>query len=332
MRTTVETIVHHWANDPGYEKRLGSLNVFAEAGVIYSYGYHFPMARWVENRRGARAVLFTKRTYSSTTSKHLSLVRRAIPDNVPVFEVPDVGEFAALSLYAPGKKRGLYVKAHAALVAEANHLFAKASRSRTMGECHIERARKMLVQARAFSSFFALGVATPAGMEPEVAEKIIAEQRERAEVARAAHEAAHAVWEAERRERDAADFAAWLAGARGYCPASYRQDANGSAYLRTVRAADGDEVETSQGATVPFGEAVRAFAFVKLCRMTGRRFESNGSQVRIGSFPVRVIEATGDLTIGCHFLTWERIEEWARGAGVADEPASPSAVESAVVA
>lgn len=58
----------------GATKGKGS-NVFIEGDTIYSYGYHFPMAT-----RTAAGFLVTYRKYSSSTARHLSYVRRAIPD------------------------------------------------------------------------------------------------------------------------------------------------------------------------------------------------------------------------------------------------------------
>ena len=52
---------------------------------MYSYGSHFPIARHVETKRG-RAVLFTTRDYSVTTSGHKWTVLRAC-QHLTVFHV-----------------------------------------------------------------------------------------------------------------------------------------------------------------------------------------------------------------------------------------------------
>jgi hypothetical protein len=43
-----------------------------EGPVIYSYGHHFPMARFTDG-----VILFTTRTYGATTAKHLNRAHRA---------------------------------------------------------------------------------------------------------------------------------------------------------------------------------------------------------------------------------------------------------------
>lgn len=45
--------------------------------VIYSYGYHFPIARMYTDKRGLKTVFFTTDTYGSTTAQHISSTRWA---------------------------------------------------------------------------------------------------------------------------------------------------------------------------------------------------------------------------------------------------------------
>lgn len=46
--------------------------------TIYSYGSHFPMARIFDAPNGKQIVLFTNRTYSPTTARHIRAVQRAL--------------------------------------------------------------------------------------------------------------------------------------------------------------------------------------------------------------------------------------------------------------
>lgn len=45
--------------------------------TIYSYGHHFPIASISPNGRGAEIMLFTTRSYSNTTAKHIRIVEQA---------------------------------------------------------------------------------------------------------------------------------------------------------------------------------------------------------------------------------------------------------------
>lgn len=161
--------------------------------------------------------------------------------------------------------------------------------------------------------------------EADLAELKAAEQwaRDHAEE-RKAMLAEIAAREAEqRREREAANFAAWLRGDGVQCPSAYRATATGGAYVRRR----GDYLETSQGASVPWAHAVKAFRFIKLCRERGEGWHTNGRVVRVGHFQVSEITPAGNMTAGCHKFAWNDIERLARAEGVFDAPASAEAVE-----
>ena len=57
--------------------RGSSNSMFIDGNIIYSYGYHFPIARIVNDN----TVLFTNRGYSNTTAKHKSNVLNALMSN-----------------------------------------------------------------------------------------------------------------------------------------------------------------------------------------------------------------------------------------------------------
>lgn len=66
-------VPHLWANQSQNSARNAQGNVFFEGRTIFSYGKHFPIATIQGND-----VLFTLRSYSNTTAKHISHVRGAI--------------------------------------------------------------------------------------------------------------------------------------------------------------------------------------------------------------------------------------------------------------
>jgi hypothetical protein len=87
MRTKFNNseLTHVWANQT-QSHGTGS-NMFFEHGTIYSYGYHFKLAQFVNNKEGQRCVLINSRGYSNSTSKHQTLVWRSIPDELTFFKV-----------------------------------------------------------------------------------------------------------------------------------------------------------------------------------------------------------------------------------------------------
>ena len=60
--------------------------MFFEYGIIYSYGYHFPIAKHIKKD----VILFTSKGYSVSTSKHQSYTRQAIPHGTTILTVPKI--------------------------------------------------------------------------------------------------------------------------------------------------------------------------------------------------------------------------------------------------
>ena len=78
MKTNSE-ISHIWANNLEYKGKQGSL--FFNGNTIYSYGYHFPIAMHLDSE----TVLFTNRSYSNSTAKHIGLVRSAVSHKTIIY-------------------------------------------------------------------------------------------------------------------------------------------------------------------------------------------------------------------------------------------------------
>lgn len=74
----ISKIAHLWANQLQEDARNSGGNFFFNGHTIYSYGHHFPIAKHIENAQGEKAILFTERSYSVTTSKHITVVRQAV--------------------------------------------------------------------------------------------------------------------------------------------------------------------------------------------------------------------------------------------------------------
>ena len=75
---TVDFIYNHIPRlGGGYEDKRCSSVIFS-SGVLYSYGYHYPLMWTVDSRDGRGTVLFVNtRGYSVTTAKHINWAFRA---------------------------------------------------------------------------------------------------------------------------------------------------------------------------------------------------------------------------------------------------------------
>lgn len=71
-----DDVAHIFAHQKQENARNSCSNFFFEKDTIYSYGRHFPIAKFVENN-GDKVLLFTTRTYSSSTARHINIVKNA---------------------------------------------------------------------------------------------------------------------------------------------------------------------------------------------------------------------------------------------------------------
>lgn len=140
-------LTHVWANQT-QSHGTGS-NMFFEHGTIYSYGYHFKLAQFVNNKEGQRCVMINLKSYSNTTSKHQSLVWRAIPQDVPFLKV--VSFFNDIDAASTAHKENLnhYMN-------EAERLQGLAMRANKLKMGYISQLKNELGNFNQYCTFFAL--------------------------------------------------------------------------------------------------------------------------------------------------------------------------------
>lgn len=76
MRTvfTNEEVARVWYRQEQNEGRGSGGNLYFHGNTIYSYGSHFPIAKILDDGK----ILFTTRSYSNSTAKHINYVWRAV--------------------------------------------------------------------------------------------------------------------------------------------------------------------------------------------------------------------------------------------------------------
>lgn len=95
---------------------------------------------------------------------------------------------------------------------------------------------------------------------------------------------------------DADRLALWIGGESNFAP-------RGEVVCRVV----GDTVETSKGARVPLTDALQVVDLARACRESGKAIDLRNR--RVGNYLANKIDANGNLTIGCHYITWEAIAD-----------------------
>jgi len=82
------SLSHAWANQTHEIGKASAM--FFEGPVIYSWGYHYEIARFIEAPNGLSVVFINSNGYSNSTAKHTNHVIRAIPENITKYYVPFV--------------------------------------------------------------------------------------------------------------------------------------------------------------------------------------------------------------------------------------------------
>lgn len=82
------SLSHAWANQTHEIGKASAM--FFEGPVIYSYGYHYEIARFIDAPNGQKVCFINSNGYSSSTGKHTNHVSRSIPQNIVKFYVPFV--------------------------------------------------------------------------------------------------------------------------------------------------------------------------------------------------------------------------------------------------
>lgn len=124
-----DEVAHIWAQQNQSWGRNGKASVYFERETIYSYGEHFPMARFTTDKRGRTVVLYNSAHYSSQTSQHQGAAWSAVKDETPKFKVRHcraatesehagnfaglVAEFVTSEQAARNRKGGKWSREHA---------------------------------------------------------------------------------------------------------------------------------------------------------------------------------------------------------------------------
>ena len=275
-------VAHKWANG---QDASGS-NFYSEDGTIYSYGRHFPIARICNDH-----ILFTSGSYSISTSKHVSLTRRAIASSAIVIHVPDLRN-------APSENEPI-------VASEIQELLRKHGKSRLYKEMiagQIETAVANLslylktYKAKPSKETKALLKLIASGEWAKVKE-LDATQEKAREKARALREAKANAALAEYQAKEKEKRNAWL---EGEAVQFYGADENGNPFLRVKNRT----VQTSHGAEIPLRPAMRLFELARNCQDSGLAFHE---PLTFDCFTLTKITGEGNVTIGCHTLTFKEM-------------------------
>jgi hypothetical protein len=147
------------SDDPHNDHRLRvrSGNIYAEGTLIYSYGPHFPLARYIPEQR---VFLLNSDDYSTSTSKHKSYIRRHGPSTT--ITQPARFWFPTFLIKAdPLKQPSEYLQYFETRMRQFLESHKKA-RAPHMKQLHLDLAEGNLSDRERFRQTFNLGDEVPA--------------------------------------------------------------------------------------------------------------------------------------------------------------------------
>jgi hypothetical protein len=291
-------VAHVWASQSLDWGRNSTGNVFFSYETIYSYGHHFPIARFWKMPNGRKVILFDDSTYSSSTSGHQNAVYWAIKDlGIPIIRLQSM----LWHNYIAG--RDWYVR-------EIKDKIDLSSRATKYAGWHIEQCSHLISELHKWGIY---NRRHPRYKFTD-ADKIILKRAKGQKAKIAERERLQAIVDEKRRqlqmielkEKCGGDISAyWREHGKLPNAGFYAQH-----YLDDVlcRVVDG-QVCTSMNAKVPIEHAKRLLPIVKAChdKMKSREISSS-SPLRIGYYQVQYISAEGHIKIGCHLIKWPEVE------------------------
>jgi hypothetical protein len=312
-----DMVAHIWANQSQEDARNSQGNFYFRGDTIYSYRDSFPIARLIK-RKGRECVLITNDTYSTTTNKHCLCVRRAVRGK-PVFTVPNrtlegEGYYAKNGDWKHRSDHSDNLNWYKSQVEEG---IQKLVRGRDKMQYLLELDRR-IKEANDYCEFFGLKkrFVFPKNLNRLELERKGNEFNRGTDARRIAAVAAAETRRSKCNDRwnqrnQPENKDKWLAGESVY----YRNSWSEPILLRVV----GEELHTSQGASVPLEHAKRAFKFIARYKAEGRTYEGDtgGSLiVRVGHFKIDSIDTFGNIVAGCHKIGWSEIERIAGQLGL----------------
>lgn len=274
LKNTSE-VYHYFANQVQPEGYIG--NVSFNGNDFYSY-------RTIVAKRIKNSIVISSRSYSVTTSEHVSDLRQACRH---------------LSIvYIPCVEDGIQTNK---LVVESriNALFKLASTARTKKDYYLSKALNIVND---FNTYCDLIDNQVVKIDPAIFDDIDLEALRKAEK----HVQAVALEERKARALEDAlgnseKITQWLSGERDNLGYHVSND--------TLLRVKGEVIHTSRGAEIPLNATGSLWRLVSLTINNGIDLELNK---RIGVYTLTKIEASGNITVGCHYIKFEQLERIAK--------------------
>jgi hypothetical protein len=279
-------VAHIWAQ--GENKSARGSNFFCENNTIYSYGYHFPIAKILPTGE----ILFTVRRRSITTAKHIGYVRQAIADMSRVYYVDRV-EVHEKSGHVINLRR------MADDIELLKSQLADAKRDKKRLEL-LGSIKRHIAEHNRYSIAFKLRKRLKPIDESKFAALI-----EAAKLQQETNKRAESKRQAKQLAEQQEILAAWRQGGEKFPSAKLV-----GIHFRVV----GTDLQSTMGAEFPIEHARRAWRQIARIYTAGADWikeqcgEAEDNRIiRLGHFQVDRIETDGTIVAGCHRITKQAV-------------------------
>jgi len=289
-------VAHIWANQSKTIAK-GS-NFFFNNESIYSYGYHFEVARLVQTEKKNKTIaLLEPRTYSNSTNRHQSLARNAVHGLYESFD---------FQLWNRDLTHKDFLEAFNRFETLVIDSLKKSKRARKYTDWHIRNAVNAVEQWNKLKAYFPTltkGIKKLKTLDQEQIDKLVESEKKKKAI------------EAKKNKAFIdKQIKMWLNHDINSLPhdskTMIRQkvkrvitESGNAPEIRLL-----DEIETSRGASVPLDHAKLFFNAIK--RFEKRPNDCN-SRFRVGHFTLDKLTEKG-AKIGCHLLEWKEINRFAK--------------------
>ena len=328
-------LAHVWAQRTQDEGRTTNKNMFFSGDTIYSYGRHFPVATFIDEKStGETYVIYNNDSYSVSTTKHQSYVRRAvshyeiIPVNTRIASViaeyghktPRIESVTAeyghktqqnLRNYLKTMLKSYAVEHLENILQNTGYTVAK-RRKKSLIQDDINIAVADFKNIEKLLSIFKIKIPVAlrrkleklqtdtASVTAQFKKQIAQENKERRE--------RQEKYKAVQEKLVAEALPLWRDGLeRGHHAAILRNQKK--VYLRVK----GDNIQTSHSASFPVDHAKKAWPIILTYKRSINPEPKNFYKViRLGHFHIDKIDNQGNVTAGCHYVEFDEIQRIAK--------------------
>ena len=283
-----DEVCHYWANEVQAEGRSNNMSFHGDK--IYSYSTCIA-------KRINGIIFISDKQYSNTTSKQLGLIRRACNYQNTV----NIG-YPNGSIYDNKNYAEQYIKDN----------LTKASTAKTRRDFYLSNAYNYAKNFNTFLGAFNAENKTEDSSYFDLSQfekidltQLAIETKARIKKENAERKALELAYETERKARQALILSNWLNGE------SNQRPQGGKIYLRIQR----DEIQTSWGANIPVKSAKVLWVKIQRVKESGVEYTPENAY-NVGHYRLNKISILGNVTIGCHYIEYEQLQNIAKQLGL----------------